>query len=446
MIKLNSEGATKGQFDTLLAGVAAGDPKLLSTLSSETQYTVFAPTDDAFAAIDLDPAKIVKLDKAVLNDLLRYSITAGTVSAQNVGNVTTLEGGFLVQDANVVTDDIGGQAVIKATAEASNGLIHTVDAVLLPFNMGKIVDLLRSLNAAGDYAGQFDTVLAGIGAAKSAVRDALGKRFTTMFVPTDDAFAALGLDPNTIVKVNQSVVSDILLYHTVSGRLMGDDLLAAGEIKTLQGGVLTQKDGELTDAIGGKARIIGLDAEASNGVLHIINAVAMPFATTRLYDVVTLIGGLNAGGDLAGKFDMLIKAAETADPSVLVTVSGAGPFTVFAPTDEAFAALGWDAAKIAGLDKAFLTDVLKYHIASGNLLKSAIQTAGQIKTLQGGALVADPNTAALTDLLGGQAKIVVPDILAANGVVQVIDAVLLPYAEPKPAAVDPNAPPVVPTP
>jgi len=436
VVKLNSSGAAKGQFDTL-AALARADTALLSTLSGDPAYTLLAPTDAAFTAAGINE----KTDKAVLADILRYHIAPGVVGADHVGKVPTLEGGFLVQDANVVTDDIGGQAVITASTDAGNGRILTVNAVLMPFQNVKLVDLLKSLNQAGDFAGRFDTLLAGIAAAKPAVRDTLGKRHSTLFAPTDEAFAAFGIDPNTIGLLYPAALNDLLLYHVVSGRLMGDAVLAAGEIKTVQGAVLLQQDGTLTDRAGGTVKIIGMDAEASNGVIHVLDGVAVPYPTvTQLFDIASVINSLNAGGSLAGQFGLLIAAVEAADPSVLVAVATKGPYTVFAPTNSAFTALGWDAAKIGSMDKTYLTDVLKYHIVSGALKKSAIQTAGSLTTLQGGALAADPNTAALTDLLGGQAAITVPDIMASNGVVQVVDAVLLPAAEPKPAVVEPNTP------
>jgi uncharacterized surface protein with fasciclin (FAS1) repeats len=436
VVKLNGSGATKGQFDTL-AALALADAALLGTLSGDQAYTLMAPTDAAFTAAGINE----KTDKAVLADILRYHVSPGVVGIDNVGQVQTLEGSFLVQDANVVTDDIGGQAVIAGSTDAANGRILTVNAVLMPFQNVKLIDLLKSMNKAGDFAGQFDTLLAGITAAKPAVRDTLGKRHCTLFAPTDEAFAVFGIDPNTVGLLQPSALSDLLLYHVVSGRLMGDAVLAAGEIKTAQGAVLTQQEGTLTDLAGGTVKIIGMDAEASNGVIHVVDGVAVPYLTvTQLFDIASVITSLNAGGDLAGQFGLLIAAVEAADPSVLVAVATQGPYTIFAPTNSAFTALGWDAAKIGSLDKTYLTDVLKYHIVSGALKKSAIQTAGQLKTLQGGALAADPNTAELTDLLGGKAKITIPNIVASNGVIQVVDAVLLPAAEPKPAVVEPNTP------
>ncbi len=434
LLQLNGTGATKGQFDTLSAAAFAADSTILDLLSGEQTYTLFAPTDDAFAAAKISE----KTDKAVLSDILRNHIVASKRSVESKGTVKTLEGSSLIQDANVVTDEIGGQAVVAAGADASNGAILVSNAVLMPFQNVKLMDILTAMNGAGDLKGQFDTLLAAIGAAKATVRDTLGKRSYTLFAPTDDAFAVLGYDPDTIKKMDQGVLTDVLLYHLASGRIMGKDL--TDKITTVQGGVLKQSKGVLTDAIGGQAKITGFDVEGSNGVIHIIDAVALPFAKTRLLDLVALVDALNKTGDLAGQFDTLIAVAEGADAAKVAPLLGAGAYTVFAPTDAGFAAVGIDAAVVKGQTKAFLTDLLLYHVASGSIMAKDAKAAKDIKTLQGGVIKVDPNdpNGLLTGAFAGKADITTADVVASNGLVQVIDSGLLPYEAP--AIVVPEAP------
>jgi transforming growth factor-beta-induced protein len=433
---LNGTGATKGQFDTLAAALFAADATIFDTLSGEQTYTLFAPTDDAFTAAKISE----KTDKAVLSDILRFHIAASKLSVTNKGTVKTLEGSTLIQDANVVTDEIGGKAVIAAGADASNGTILSSNAVLMPFQMVNLTDLLKALNAAGDYKGKFDTLLAALDAAKQTVRDTLNKRFTTLFAPTNDAFAALGYDKTTIKTVDQAVLSDILLYQMASGRIMGKDLI--DKITTLQGGVLNQSKGVLTDTLGGTAKIVGLDVEGTNGVIHITDAVGMPFAKTRLLNLVALVNSLNKSGDLAGKFSTLIAVADKADSAKVAPLLSAGAYTLFAPTDAGFAKVGIDAAAVKSQTKAFLTDLLLYHITSGSVTAKAALAAKTIKTLQGGALVTDPNGTVLIDALKNQAKITTADVAASNGLVQVIDSGLLPYAIPA-VVVPPTPEPVL---
>jgi transforming growth factor-beta-induced protein len=267
---LNDSGATPGQFDMLIAAVTAADGTLWEMLSREKTYTLFAPTNAAFQKARINTGT----DGAILKDILRNLIVAENVSATNTGRLKTLEGSTLIQDPNGITDDLGGKAVIQASAAALNGTIHTVDAVLMPYRLAKILDLLKSMNDAGEYAGQFDTLLTGISVAPATVRDTLDQRHHTLFAPTDTACAALGYDPDTIKKLDPSVLSDILLYHIAAGRLMGEDLPAT--IKTTQGGALKHSNGKLTDATGGQATIIGFDVEGSNGVIHVIDAVLLP--------------------------------------------------------------------------------------------------------------------------------------------------------------------------
>jgi len=259
IMQLNGTGATKGQFDTLAAAALAADSTILDLLSGEQTYTLLAPTDDAFAAAKISE----KTDKAVLSDILRNHIVASQLSVESQGTVKTLEGSSLIQDANVVTDAIGGQAVVAAGADASNGTILVSNAVLMPFQNVKLMDILTAMNGDGDLKGQFDTLLAAIDAAKAEVRDTLAKRSYTLFAPTDDAFAVLGYDPDTVKKIDQGVLSDVLLYHLASGRIMGADL--TDKITTVQGGVLNQSAGVLTDSLGVQAKITGFDIEGSNG-------------------------------------------------------------------------------------------------------------------------------------------------------------------------------------
>ena len=127
-----------------------------------------------------------------------------------------------------------------------------------------------------------------------------------------------------------------------------------------------------------------------------------------------------------GEFSILIAAVLAADPAVLRTLSGNGQFTVFAPTDEAFAALGLDADNIGDLDQGFLTNVLLYHVVRGRRDSGQVLSYNRIRMLNGGFLLQDSGV--LTDNLGRTANIIAVDVEAANGIIHVIDAVVLPYA------------------
>lgn len=142
--------------------------------------------------------------------------------------------------------------------------------------------------------------------------------------------------------------------------------------------------------------------------------------------VEVAIAANGEGSPHEGAFDTLIAAVLAADPAVLETLSGRGQHTVFAPTDEAFGALGLDPESVSQLDKGFLTNVLLYHVAKGKRYAEDVVESERIRTLGGEFL--EQSDATLTDALGREAAIIVTDVEAANGVIHAIDAVVLPYA------------------
>lgn len=133
------------------------------------------------------------------------------------------------------------------------------------------------------------------------------------------------------------------------------------------------------------------------------------------------------GGAFEGQLSTLIAALQAADPAVISTLSGNGQFTVFAPTDAAFEALGLNAGNIGGaFSTSTLTDILLYHVARGHRDASSVTSASRIRTLQGGFLMV--NGATLEDAVGRSANIIVTDIPAANGIIHVLDQVVLPFS------------------
>ena len=287
VLDANAKGSFAGQFDTLIAALGAADPLILETLSGEGEFTVFGPTDEAFAALDLTPENVGELDQAFLTDVLLYHAALGRLLAADVlaaEQIETLAGGALLQAGGVLTDSLGRQANIIATdVEASNGVIHVIDAVVLPKAppepQPNLLALAIQLNAEGDFAGTFDTLIAAVLAADPSIADALaGEDELTVFAPTDDAFAALELTPEIVGGLDQAFLTDVLLYHVTAGRLLAADVLAASQIEMLKGGSLMQAGGVLTDNLGGTATIIVTDVEASNGVIHAIDAVVLPQA------------------------------------------------------------------------------------------------------------------------------------------------------------------------
>ena len=180
----------------------------------------------------------------------------------------------------------------------------------------------------------------------------------TVFAPTDDAFAAAGIDLTTFdTDEENATLSDILLYHVVSGSVSASDVTDGMNAEALNGDDLSftvSSDG--TVMVNG-ATVTSADVMASNGVIHVIDTVLMPPAD--LGDIPTVAQG-------TGIHTSLVAAVVQAE--LLSTLQGDGPFTVFAPTDDAFAAAGID---LASLDtdegKAALTDILLYHVVAGEV-------------------------------------------------------------------------------
>jgi len=143
-----------------------------------------------------------------------------------------------------------------------------------------IVEVVIAVNSEGPFAGSFDTLIAAILAADQSVIMALtGNGQYTVFGPTDDAFAALGLDETNIGSAfSQDVLTEILLYHVRRGRLYAEDVLMKTRLRMLYPGFLFQDGGVLTDNLGREANIIVTDVEAGNGIIHVIDAVVLPYA------------------------------------------------------------------------------------------------------------------------------------------------------------------------
>ncbi|HCR71466.1 MAG TPA: beta-Ig-H3/fasciclin [Anaerolineae bacterium] len=269
-----------GRFTTLVAAVQAAE--LVDTLKGEGPFTVFAPTDDAFAALPegtLD-SLLLPENKQALTDILLYHVVAGKVMAADVvglSSATTVLGQDLainVDMGNVYLNE--SVQVIITDIETSNGVIHVIDAVLLP----PTDETASEANTIVDVAvtdGRFTTLVAAVQAAE-LVETLSGEGPFTVFAPTDDAFAALpaGTLDSLLLPENKQALTDILLYHVVAGKVMAADVVGLTSAPTVLGADITiaVRDGNvfLNDTV----QVIITDIETSNGVIHVIDAVLLP--------------------------------------------------------------------------------------------------------------------------------------------------------------------------
>ena len=267
-----------GRFTTLVAAVTAAE--LVDTLKGEGPFTVFAPTDDAFAVLPEGTVESLLLpeNKQALTDILLYHVVSGNVMA---ADVVTLESAATVlgKDVAIKVEDgnvyINEAQVIITDIETSNGVIHVIDAVILPPAEDAMMEKTIVDIAVED--GRFTTLVAAVTAA-DLVETLSGEGPFTVFAPTDDAFAALpeGTVESLILPENKQALTDILLYHVVSGKVMAADVVGLTSAPTVLGKdiTITVTDGNvyLNDTI----QVIITDIEASNGVIHVIDAVLLP--------------------------------------------------------------------------------------------------------------------------------------------------------------------------
>ena len=243
----------------------------------------------------------------------------------------------------------------------------------------------------------------------------------TVFAPTNAAFEALpaGTVDTLLKPESKADLTAVLTYHVVPSRVERAQISLGKAVTTVQGGVFKVEapNGQLTitDGRNRTSRITATDIEASNGVVHLVDRVLLP-ANRNIVETAQALP----------QFSILVEAVVAAN--LQGTLSGAGPLTVFAPTDDAFVALlaelGVSKAALLA-DTALLTKVLTYHVVPGRVLRADIPIGTPITTVQGQTLQIS-SSLVITDQRRRASNIVVTDVFATNGVVHAIDKVLLP--------------------
>ncbi len=400
--------AADDRFTTLVAAVKAAG--LVETLSGKGPFTVFAPTDDAFAKLPKGTLEelLKPENKQKLADILLYHVVPAKVMAADVVKMTDAKTALgknvmikvdgskvFINDAQVVITDI----------EASNGVIHVIDTVILPPADAMVMDIVDTAVADG----RFKTLAAALKAA-GLVDTLKGKGPFTVFAPTDEAFAKLpaGTLDELLKPENKQKLTDILLYHVLPGKVMAADVTNGLVADSALGTSLFFKL-DKDKAYVNEALIVITDIESTNGVIHVIDSVILP------KDVVDTA--------VFNKFDTLASALTAAN--LVDTLKGEGPFTVFAPTNEAFAKLpaGTLDELLKPENKQKLTDILLYHVVSGEVLAEKVVTLKNAETVLGKPVTIKVDG---KKVFVNQAQVVVTDIKATNGVIHVIDAVILP--------------------
>jgi uncharacterized surface protein with fasciclin (FAS1) repeats len=283
-----------------------------------------------------------------------------------------------------------------------------------PAQVGDVVQVAQS---SADYS-----ILVEAVSAAGLVDTLRGAGPFTVFAPTNAAFAAL-LTELQLTKEqllnNKPLLTAVLTYHVLPAKVERAQVPLGKAITTVQGGffkieannnVLTIQDGRNRSS-----RIIATDLQARNGVIHVIDKVLLPADKNIVQTAQAL-----------PQFSILVEAVVAAE--LATTLSGTGPFTVFAPTNDAFAALLTELQVTKDqllANKALLTKVLTYHVLPSLVLKADVPVGSPITTVQGETFTVN-SSLVITDQRNRTAKIAATDVFTSNGVIHVIDKVILP--------------------
>ncbi|WP_396214537.1 fasciclin domain-containing protein [Gemmatimonas sp.] len=392
------------QLSTLVTALQAAE--LTGTLSGAGPFTVFAPVNDAFAAL---PAGVVSRlletgNRAILSKLLTFHVVPGRITAsqlQNGQTLTTVEGTTLpVTVANGVVT-VGGARVTTADINASNGVVHLIDGVLL----GSL-DIVDNAIIRG-----FSSLVSAVTAANLGT--ALRGGNLTVFAPTNAAFAAIpGGAPSDVAALTR-----VLQLHVVGARALSTQLSNGQQLTSLlPGGTLTVSLANGGVRIAGplnSASVVTADIVAKNGVIHVIDNVLLP---------APALGTITQTAVATAQLSTLVAALQAAE--LTGTLSGTGPFTVFAPVNAAFADLpaGVLQRLLETGNRAILSKLLTFHVVPGRITASQLRNGQTLTTVEGTTL---PVVVASGFVFVGGARVTTADIEASNGVVHLIDGVLL---------------------
>ena len=408
-----TNAAATGVHDSLVAALTHAD--LVATLQGAGPFTVFAPTDAAFTAAGIDLASFdTDEENATLSDILLYHVYSGAVASADVtdGLTVTMVNGddatFAVAADGTVS--VGGATVTTADVPASNGVIHIIDTVLTP--PADLVDIPAVATSTGVH-----TALVAALAQANLVATLQGTGPFTVFAPTDAAFTDAGIDLSSFdTDEENATLVDILTYHVVSGSVLSTALTDGLTATALNGDDVTfavNADGVKVN----DANVVTADVAASNGVVHVIDKVLMPPADLVDIPAVATSTGVHTA-----------LVAALAQANLVATLQGTGPFTVFAPTDAAFTDAGIDLSTFdTDEENATLVDILTYHVVSGSVLSTALTDGLTATALNGDDVTFTVNA---DGVKVNDANVVTADVAASNGVVHVIDKVLMPPADP----------------
>lgn len=421
-----------GNFTTLVAALQATG--LDATLDdADASFTVFAPTDAAFDLLGEDTITALLADTDTLSSILTYHVLAGEVNAEAAiaaagTTVETVNGASVGLSLIDTTLFVNAATVTSTDLVTDNGIIHVIDAVLTPpTERGEPTNNIVETAIA---AGNFETLVAAVQAAGLVDTLANPDASFTVFAPTDEAFAMIDSATLEALIADTDALNAVLLQHVVEGEV--DSVTAFslnGQSATTASSAMIPVglNAETDTLTFGGANVTVTDIYTSNGIIHVIDMVVvadveLPTPPNSIVDVARE----------NGNFTTLVAALEaTGLDSVLADTDA--EFTVFAPSDDAFALLGQDTIEALLADTDALSNILLNHVISGSaVLQDAAVTVAQSDN----NLVEVANEAQVALSLSGsnlfvnKSAVSTTDVMADNGVIHVIDQVILPIPAP----------------
>lgn len=404
-----------GDFATFLGALSVAG--LDDELSGVGPLTLLAPTDAAFDALEAGVVDGLLEDPERLEELLTAHVLGGAHTRAALGqrsDVPTQDGRRLDienVDGNVV---VGGTTIVKPDQRAQNGILQGVDAIIVPDGFELTPSSPNTVIDIAADAGSLTTLLAALDAA-NLTETLSGEGPFTLFAPTDEAFAALPEGALEAALADPAALEQLLTAHVMGGVQRSDQLAEREDIATITGQVLTITADDTGLTVGG-ARVTSADAEADNGIVHIVDSVIFPEGLA-LGSQETAIDVL----ETAGEFEALLTALERTGQTD--ELRGPGPLTVFAPTDAAFAALP-ESVLASAEDTAALAGILSAHYASGAFDAASVAEAQSVLMASGEeiAVVSDG------DLVWVGGALVVESLDSGNAAIHVIDRVIIPPA------------------
>lgn len=418
-----------GGFDTLLAAIdAAGLTK--SLMAEDGAFTVFAPTDDAFAALPEGTVDSLLADTETLNQVLTYHVLPQVVMADDISDgmeAATMQGDVVTFTVSSDVVMINDAAITAADITADNGVIHVIDAVILPSAVAEALGASGAEEAAAASEEEetpepvqsitverqeTDGSSVTVGSVEAAQDSWVAVRTNDAFQPGDVlGYAAVpaGVSENVMVDLAEPLTESGMYFvslHADDGEAGAFEYPDADPVVMYMQSPVEEPVqlvvGEMTAAE---------EAEATPEPTE--EAAAAP----ECMDIVDT--AINADG-----FGTLVTAVQAA--GLVDTLKSEGPFTVFAPADEAFAALP-DGTLDALLEdpEGALKEVLLYHVIPDKLMAEDIAKMGSSVTAQGQSVTF---TVGGNNIMVNDANVVAADIEACNGVIHVIDKVIIPAA------------------